>query len=991
MSKTILTLLCLACSILAYAGDRFNFNGGWKVRMGDTGKESSTTFDDSGWKEVTLPYSYNGTEAFAKNIRDHTDTVGWYRKTFVLPKNARGKKYFIEFEGVRQAAHVFLNGHELGWSENGVMAFGFDLTPYINADGKNVLAVFIDNNWRYKEKKTGKGYEWNDRNFNVNYGGITKNVWLHVMGDVYQTLPLYSNLQTTGTYVYASDFDIPGHKAVIHAESEVRNESPQDKSLAYEVAVVDRDGKTIATFRSAPTTIKAGATATLKAQQPVSGLHFWSLGYGYLYDVKTRLIADGKCIDEASTRTGFRQTHYGNGMVELNGRTLQLKGFAQRSSNEWPAVGNTEPAWMSDYSNSLILGCNGNFMRWMHVTPSKQDINSFDRLGLVMAMPAGDAEKDAKGRQWEQRVELMRDAIIYNRNNPSIMFYESGNNQISEQHMQQMKDLRDKYDPFGGRAAGSRNMRSSKVAEYGGEMLYINKSDRQPFFQMEFCRDEGIRMNWDDWSFPFHKEGDGPLFRGEPATSYNHNMDAFMRETVRRWNEYYLARPGAGRRVNAGGAKIIFSDSNTHFRGAKNYRTSGDVDAMRLPKDPYYAHQVMWSGWVDLDKDATHIAGHWNYPEGTVKPVNVVSTSPQVELFVNGKSQGKGKRSDTFLFSWDNVKFEPGTITAVGLDDNGNEQSRDERKTVGKPVALKMHWIDVPAKFRADGQDIRIAEVEAVDKDGNRYPIDDHEVSYTLSGNGEWLGGVSGYVADSIDNRILSKKLRLEAGVSRVMVRSTTNAGKITLKATTNGLKGATLTINTANAPMKDGFYTDASGNAIEAAWGDELPSFLAWGETPSAKSYKQRFNGVSIASAEVACDTADVQNMWDDYEETKWISDGKIQDAWVRYHLSRPAKVSQIVIRLEGFRKNSYPLEIKAGDDIVWSGWTDKGLGYAYININKPVSSDTYTIRMVGPATVKEAFGDVTELAAKNRVDTKAGKSKRLGIFEIEFNETSY
>ena len=98
---------------------------------------------------------------------------------------------------------------------------------------------------------------------------------------------------------------------------------------------------------------------------------------------------------------------------------------------------------------------NANLVRWMHATPWKQDVESCDRVGLIQAMPAGDAEKDREGRQWEQRVELMRDAIIYNRNNPSILFYECGNKAISREHMIEMKAVRDKYDPFGGRAIGN--------------------------------------------------------------------------------------------------------------------------------------------------------------------------------------------------------------------------------------------------------------------------------------------------------------------------------------------------------------------------------------------------------------------------------------------------------------------------------------------------------------------------------------------------------
>ena len=179
--------------------------------------------------------------------------------------------------------------------------------------------------------------------------------------------------------------------------------------------------------------MKPGETITLKAASEVDNLHFWSWGYGYLYTVKTSLWVDGRKVDEVATRTGFRKTRFGKGMIWLNDRVIQMKGFAQRTSNEWPGVGMSVPAWLSDYSNHLMVEGNANLVRWMHVTPWKQDIESCDRVGLIQAMQAGDAEKDCEGRQWEQRTELMRDAIIYNRNNPSILFYECGNESISRE------------------------------------------------------------------------------------------------------------------------------------------------------------------------------------------------------------------------------------------------------------------------------------------------------------------------------------------------------------------------------------------------------------------------------------------------------------------------------------------------------------------------------------------------------------------------------
>ena len=179
---------------------------------------------------MTLPYAFNGDEAFRKDIVDLTDTIVWYRKRFTGSVDLADRKCFIEFEGVRQGADFYLNGRHLGFSENGVMACGFDLTPYI-IKGENVLAVRCDNSWTYRSRQHDSRYQWNDRNFNANYGGIPKNVFLHVTDKLYQTLPLYSNLGTTGTYIYATDFDIAGHKAVIHAESQVRNEDTKARSF----------------------------------------------------------------------------------------------------------------------------------------------------------------------------------------------------------------------------------------------------------------------------------------------------------------------------------------------------------------------------------------------------------------------------------------------------------------------------------------------------------------------------------------------------------------------------------------------------------------------------------------------------------------------------------------------------------------------------------------------------------------------------------------
>ena len=966
-------MLMLAVGVQAVERQKLSFNSDWRLQVGDYTEAMNPVFDDSGWKEVTLPYAFNGDEAFRKDIVDLTDTVCWYRKTFTLTEADVAGKVFIEFEGARQGADVWLNGQKVGFNDNGVMAFGFDLTPYMK-EGKNVLAVRCDNSWTYRDRVLNSRYQWNDKNFNANYGGLPKNVWLHVTGKLYQTLPLYSNLGTTGTYVYATNFDIPNRKAMICVESQVKNDDNIAHAFRLKVVVTDADGKEVARFYGADELLSSHEVRLVKVAQQVENLHFWSWGYGYLYTVETSLVVDGSAVDKVATRTGFRKTRFGEGKIWLNDRVMMVHGYAQRTSNEWPGVGISVPAWLSDYSNGLMVESGANMVRWMHVTPWKQDVESCDRVGLPQAMPAGDAEKDVEGARWEQRKGVMRDAIIYNRNNPSILFYESGNESISREHMLEMKAIRDQYDPHGGRAIGSREMLDINEAEYGGEMLYINKSHKYPMWAMEYCRDEGLRKYWDEQSYPYHKEGVGPLYRGKPADEYNHNMDQFAVEMVRRWYDYWRERPGTGTRVSSGGVKIVFSDTNTHHRGEKHYRTSGVVDAMRIPKDAFFVHQVMWNGWVEPEEARTYIVGHWNLTpnpspkgEGNLsKPVYVVSTADSVELFLNGKSLGKGKQSYRYLYTFESVPFEPGVLEAVGSDG-----SRYKLETAGEPYQLKLTAIENSEGTKADGADMVLFQVEVVDRQGRRCPLDDRMIHFQLSGEATWIGGIE---TDAMS-------LPVECGVNRVLVRTTTKAGKIQLKATADGLKSATISVKSKRE----------KGNCQLSIVNCQLNR----GETPLTPSYTEQARGIGIVSATAGYDSEHASSSFDDNELSEWKNDGRLSTAWITYKLAKKSVVDDICLKLTGWRLRSYPLDIYAGNQLIWSGETERSLGYIHMSPTKRVETDEITIRLRGAGKDNDAFGGITELAqpvageldlfkAKDGSDTKS----ELRIVEIEFIE---
>lgn len=1006
IKTTIMTLLLLSTlSVSAAERQKLNFNGGWLLHIGDMEGGEKSDISDAAWRRVTLPRAWNDGEAFKVACHDLSDTIVWYRKHFTVD-NVADTKYLIEFEGVRFGADFYLNGHHLGLSENGVMASGFDLTPYV-IKGENVIAVRVDNSWEYREKSSNSRYQWNDKNFNANYGGIPKNVWLHRCGTLYQTLPLYSNLGTVGTYVYGSGYDIAQRKVNVNVETQIANDGNADKTFFVRTTVKDVDGRKVLSFDSQKCTLKAGGKTTVKSSGLLSDAHFWSWGYGYLYDVETAIVDNnGNVSDVVTTRTGFRKTRFAEGKIWLNDRVLMMHGYAQRTSNEWPYVGMSVPAWLSDYSNNLLVESGGNIVRWMHVTPWKQDVESCDRVGLIQAMPAGDAEKDVTGRRWEHRVALMRDAIIYNRNNPSILFYEGGNESISREHMIELRDIRDKYDPNGGRAIGSREMLDIAEAEYGGEMLYVNKSATHPMWMMEYHRDEGLRKYWDEYSYPFHKEGEGPLYRGKPAPDYNHNMDIFARSMVERWYDYWLERPGTGKRVNSGGAKIVFSDTNTHWRGEVSYRTSGVTDAMRIPKDAFYVHQVMWDGWVEPENDHTYIVGHWNYDAGVRKPVYVVSNADSVALFVNGRLQNSGVRSHNYLFTFDDVAFEPGKIEAVSYR-GGNEVSRHFIETAGEPFELRLTTIENPEGFKADGADLALVQVEVVDRQGRRCPLDNRIIDFHLWGEGQLLGGIAApmptdkqqaakqnaengkdgmldgpQTVSAFGNYVGESSLPVDCGVNRVFVRSTVNAGDINLTASAKGLKPVTITLHTNKVDTGSGMGTYNPALTLNPV--------LTRGETPLTPSYTDVAVSVDVVSATAGSNIENITNSYDDNELSEWKSDGKIENAWVTYNFGKKQKVDEVVIKLTGWRNKCYPLAIYSGKKLVWKGATYATLGAVHIPLGKVVDTKSLTIKMLGPSMDSNAFGDTKELAGGNageldRFVSKKGKVE-LRIVEVEF-----
>jgi beta-galactosidase len=797
-------VLCIIPSLYPYAPPssprtKFNFNCNWRYIVQDVANAEQAGFNDNSWKTCSTPHTFEEDNAFKMDGYQFTGRIAWYRKHFKIPSEFTGKKVFIEFEGIRQAGEFYVNGTQVGRHENGITGFGFDITSRVNfGSQENVLAVKINSDKYYKEVSSGTQFQWQSSDqwgdtmcFNVNYGGISKNVFLHLTDSVYQTLPLYSDLKTTGLYIYAENINIAGRSANITVQSQVKNESKSNKKITFEAILVDTSG-TVRLTLSDSATINANALYTFQKAGPANSLSFWDIGSPYLYRVYIILSEGDKIIDVVKTYTGFRKTAFGSGRVTFNDRVIFITGYSQRTTNEWPALGDAVPPWMSDLSNKLMADGNAKVVRWMHVAPKRQDVESCDRVGLIQAMPCGDKESDVSGRQWEQRKEVMRDAMISFRNNPSIVFYEVGNAAVSETHMKEMVQLRDQWDPKGGRAIGCRDMQGSASAEYAGSMEDVDLSSGKPVFAQEYMRDEGHRRWWDQYSPPA-KHADGP--------QWNRNQDSHALEAIRRWVAHWLKRPFTQSNSNAGGLNILFSDSNTHHRGEDNYRRSGEVDAMRLPKESYYAHKVMWRGSLDTINTDVHIIGHWNYAAGVKKNVYVVSNCQKVKLFVNNVDKGFGVQSNHWLYTFSNIDWESGTIRAVGYDSLSAQKAEATKATAGSPVGIALTAMTGPTGLRANGADIALIDAKVVDDKGNQCPTEERPITFSVSGPAVWRGGI----AHGANNFILEKTLASECGITRVSIRSTPVAGSITVNASTQNIPSASVSLNSQPVDVQDG------------------------------------------------------------------------------------------------------------------------------------------------------------------------------------------
>lgn len=779
--------------------EKLNFNLDWKFIKKNVLNAELRNFDDKSWETVSLPHTYNDIDTFDNFMegghngeRSMFTGKTWYRKIFKLDENNKDKKIIIEFEGVRQAADVYINGLKLeGKNENGFIPFGYDLTPYLYfGDKENVIAVMVDNTFPYKAEGTDAVLSWHDSHWHPTHGGIYRNVNIYIKDKLHVTLPLYSFLNTQGVYAYSKK--LTNTTCTVGVEVELQNDYETAEKLEIETVILDVDEQILTTVKSLET-IRSHEKKTIKISNEIEKPQRWSPEYPYIYTVQVNLYQNNKIIDRSEVPFGIKNIEFtSNQGFFINGNSLKLKGWGQRPTNEWAGLGSAFPDWMHTYIHELMKEAGANFIRWGHSAGAPADIRASDRLGLLTIQPGVDGEGSTIGgvyseESYQVRIAAFRDMVIYFRNNPSIFIWEGGNQSVPNKEAQALLDITKTYDPHGGREFAHRrsdlNMAKYVDVSIGTEGSWELKSKNKPIVEGEYNREEAARRVWDRHTAGYED------YHTSQESAYDLTSEDLAKNQAKHYKK--ISAP-----AHSGGANWIFSDSTSHGRvHSEVARVSGVVDGVMLPKESFYAIKSIYR-----EEPQLHIIGHWNYPTATVKDIYVMSNVEKVELFINGISQGFGELSDDYLYTFKDIEWKAGEIKAIGYIDD-EEIVQQTKQTTKAPAKIKLTPLYDSNGLFADGADVLHIDVEVVDENGLRVPTFGEKATFDLEGPAIWRGGYNSGKEHSTNKQSLD----LEAGINRVAVKTIQEAGTIKVTASIESLETQTIEVDSQPVTIENG------------------------------------------------------------------------------------------------------------------------------------------------------------------------------------------
>lgn len=817
LRSIILSAVAATVSLPLTAREETALRHGWRFTQTDNSAAISPDFDDSSWQQVTVPHDWAIYGPFDRNHDLQTVAVtqdgekkatlktgrsgglpymgvGWYRTSFSATP---GREVSLVFDGAMSEAKVWVNGHEVGEWPFGYNSFHFDVTPYINPDGKdNVLTVRLEN-----KPFSSRWYPG---------AGLYRNV--HVVETEQIHVPVWGTHVTT-PHVEA-DF------ATVKLLTKIENSA--ERELTVKTEIISPSGEVVASK-----TTKGRINHGLPVEQnfEIANPSLWSPETPSLYTAKTVIFDDnGNEVDNYDTRFGVRSIEIipERGFF-LNGKPRKFQGVCNHHDlGPLGAAVNTS-ALRHQLELLKDMGCDA--IRTSHNMPAPELLSLCDEMGFMMMVEPFDEWDIAKCKngyhrffdEWAERdmVNMLRQY----RNHPSVVMWSIGNEvptQCSDDGYKVAKFLQDichREDPTRPVTCGMDQV--TCVLENGfASMIDVPGLNyrTQRYLESYEALPQGVILGSETastvssrgvYKFPVKVSGTA-MYDDHQSSGYDTehctwsnipDVDFALAEdypwTMGQfvWTGFdYLGEP---------------SPYNTDAWPSHS-SLFGIIDLASIPKDRYYLYRSHWNR-----TDTTlHVVPHWTWPgrEGEVTPVMVYSSFPEAELWINGVSQGRQKlltaaeaaASDDpmallrrYRLIWDDVVYEPGEIRVVAYDEAGKAVAEKRVRTAGKPYALKLE--PSVGSLAADGDDLAYVTVSVVDRDGNLCPHDGRLVRFKVRGEGSYRAAANGD-ATSLD-LFHKPQMHLFNGKLTAIVQSGDKAGTVTLTATAPGLKSAEVAI----------------------------------------------------------------------------------------------------------------------------------------------------------------------------------------------------
>ncbi|MFI3288386.1 MAG: glycoside hydrolase family 2 TIM barrel-domain containing protein [Rikenellaceae bacterium] len=782
-------------------GNAEKFTDGWVFSLQDDPAAKNIKFDDTKWEGVAIPHDWSIKGELSTTLSSCSGYlpagIGWYRKTFTI--NNDSPLQYIYFEGVYNRSEVYLNGHLLGSRPSGFVSFMYDMTPYLNLEGENVLSVRVDRSLK-------DDCRW------YTGSGIYRDVWVVSAQEVH--------IGQWGLSYRAEKFE--GTKATVAVDVTLDNTTGTSDALSISVSLKDTEGKTVASKSTkALSGFKGEKSYTMNLT--VKDVQRWDLDTPYLYTLCCEVKRGGKVVDYTETAAGLRELTFDpNNGFALNGEWMNIKGVCLHQDAGVFGVAVPDEVWQRRLRALKELGVNS--IRMSHNPQAPIVYQICDEIGLLVKDEAFDEWVYAK-RKWmdgwnnktagyqgnndffaEWCERDVKDMVRRNRNHPSIFMWSIGN------------EIDYPNDPY-----SHPILDGSKISQpmYGG--YNPSAPDAMDLGRISGRLAECVRS--EDTSRPVTAALAGVVMSNE--TDYPSNLDVVgYNYTESRYaldHEKYPKRVIYGSENGASykswkyvrdldyifaqylwtGADYLGEAGVWPSRGSKN----GLVDVASQIKPRGYFRSSLW-----LDEPVTYVGSYipnpkvkgantpysmdawdvWNYEEGEIVRVVCYTNAPQARLLLNGKEIESLTpfNEETGIIGWD-VPFSPGVLTAEGCDMSGSVLSDFSIETTGRPYALR---VTTDSETLAVGGALAILTVEVVDDEGRVVRLADNEVTCTVEGvAGEFLGLEAGDIADmsSYNDNVH----RVFYGRIVSYVRSTGSTGDVRVRFTSPLLKGAEVTL----------------------------------------------------------------------------------------------------------------------------------------------------------------------------------------------------